>query len=77
MRLVDVEVVKHVLENLLPDYKNTVEYVLDNTPKAKAITIDWIDDYIDVFQYKEGITARDIMILEDMVYKWEREDATD
>lgn len=73
MILVDIEEVKKKLEVLLPDYKVTIDYVLDNLPKSQAITVDWLNDYIDVLQYKEGITARDIMILEDAIYKWERE----
>lgn len=76
MRLIDlddaIEAVKiEVRDNI--SCPHTVSYVLENRPKVKAIPIDWIDEYLDVIQYKEGITAKDIMVIEDMIYKWEKE----
>lgn len=75
MRLIDLDDALESIQREIANVAcpNTVLYVLENRPTVEAIPIDWIDEYLDVIQYKEGITAKDIMIIEDMVYKWEKE----
>lgn len=74
MRLIDADKVKRAFIGNRYGTK-AIEYVIDDAPTVKAITVEWINKYKRVRGWEVTVTTQNA--IDNMLNAWEKENGKD